>query len=116
MLQKFCVLLRWNTMKKKCTQRLPPDKDSHQLRSKRVNYQSYIYLSYSKPDPPPSPLAHGWQVIDGKCIPIQHSKPQMPDDLFVKPCESEDEVYTSDDSESSDTNFSSEYSSDEKGT
>ena len=32
----------------------------------------------------------------------------MPDDLFIKPCESEVEDYTNDDSESSDTNFSSE--------
>lgn len=60
---------KWKKMKKKSTQRLPPDEDSHDLRARRVNYQCYIYRSYSRKDAPPSPSNHGWTITEGKiCI------------------------------------------------
>ena len=54
--------VQWTKMKKKSTQRIPPDKDSHALHVQRVNYHAYIWLNFDKPDPPVSPLDHGWYI------------------------------------------------------
>ena len=67
-----CRANKWNSMEKKATQRLLPD--SHRLRSKRVNYQTYLYLTFDVPDPPLSPLNHGWNLKDGKCMSVQYTK------------------------------------------
>lgn len=53
---------KWNKMKKKSTLGLPPDRDAHDLKVKIGNYQAYIFLSYHKVDPSPSPLSHEWAV------------------------------------------------------
>ena len=100
-----CRASKWNSMKKKATQRLPPDEDSHRLRSKRVNYQTYLYLTFDVPDPPPSPLNHGWHLKDGKCMPVQYTKPALPSDFnylssTCNNCQDEDSD-SSDDSEES---------------
>ena len=57
--------LKWKIMKKKSTQRLPPDPDSFNLRAQRVNYQSYIFTNYMVKDAPPSPISYGWTIIEG---------------------------------------------------
>ena len=48
--------LKWNKMKKKSTQRIPPDHESHNLKVKRANYQVHILHHYDKPEAPPTPL------------------------------------------------------------
>ena len=40
---------KWNSMKTKSTQRIPPDQDSHDIHVKRVNYQAKVLLNYDKP-------------------------------------------------------------------
>ena len=73
--------LKWNSMKTKSMQRIPPDQDSHDLHVKRVNYQAYVLLNYDKPDPPPSPLNHGWILVEGRCQPLRYLNPPLPKNL-----------------------------------
>ena len=69
---------KWESMKKKATQRMPPDCDSHQMKVRRANYQAYIFLNFRSPDAPPSPLHHGWHMKDDNCIPLRYTKPALP--------------------------------------
>ena len=79
--------LKWNKMKKKPTQRIPPDRESHNLKVKRANYQVYILHRYDKPEAPPTPLEHGWELVEGKCQPLRCISAPLPkniDDMFTK--------------------------------
>ncbi len=70
---------KWKQMKKrKSTLRLPPDRDSHDLKTTRANYQAYVFMNYDKAEAPPSPLDHGWTLDNGSCIPVRHSRPALP--------------------------------------
>ena len=73
--------LKWNAMKKKSTVRLPPDKDSHDLKMARVNYQTYVWLNYDQADGPPLPYDHGWIRHNGACMPLRYNKPALPRDF-----------------------------------
>ena len=57
---------KWNDMKRKSTQRLPPNSDSHKHHATRVNFISYMFSNYDKREGPPSPLSNGWNLEDGK--------------------------------------------------
>ena len=72
---------KWTKMKRKSTLRLPPDRDSHDLKMKRVNYQAFTLLNYDKADSPPSPLNHGWSLEKGKCITMRYAQPALPKHL-----------------------------------
>ena len=52
-------------MKKKSTQRLAPDENSHELTASRVNYMCYVLLNYQSKEAPPSPFSHGWTQTNG---------------------------------------------------
>ena len=65
-------------MKRKSTLRLPPDRDSHDLKVTRGNYQTYILLNYDKVDPTESPVSHGWALEKGLCNPVRHTQPALP--------------------------------------
>lgn len=52
-------------MKKKSTQRLPPDNDSFKLRAMQVNYQTYLYLNFQSKETLPSPRQFGWTIVEG---------------------------------------------------
>ena len=67
---------KWRKMKKKSTLRLPPDDDSLNLLLERTNYISYCQLHYSLFDHP-SPIGHGWELINGKCRPVCYTKPPL---------------------------------------
>ena len=56
----------------------PPDKNSHDLKVARVNYQTYLLLNYDKLGPFESPLNHGWTLEDGSCKPIRYNQPALP--------------------------------------
>lgn len=73
--------LKWSQMKRKSTQRIPPDQDSHDLKVARVNYIVHVLLNYAKPDAPPSPLIHGWTMNDGKCEPVRYTRAALPKTL-----------------------------------
>ena len=53
---------KWIAMKRKTTQRLPPDEDSHHLHAARVNYLTLMYNHYYVREGPPSPLLHGYTL------------------------------------------------------
>ena len=59
----------------------PPDRDSHNLKIQRVNYQTYLFLNFYKKDLVPCPLNNGWTLDNGKCVPLRYSKPPLPKDL-----------------------------------
>ncbi|KAG1648975.1 hypothetical protein GQR58_029417 [Nymphon striatum] len=70
---------KWTEMKKrKSTVRLPPDRNSHDLKIKRFNYQTFMMLNFDKADPPPSPINHGWTLDNGLCIPVRYTEPALP--------------------------------------
>ena len=72
---------KWNSRKTKSTQRIPPDQDSHDLHVKRVNYHAYVLLNYDKPYPLPSPLNHGWILVEGRCQPLRYLNLPLPRNL-----------------------------------
>ena len=72
---------KWNSMKTKSTQRIPPDQDSHDLNVNLVTYQAYVLLHYDKLEPPPLPLNHGWIFVKGRCQPLRYLNPPLPRNL-----------------------------------
>ena len=72
---------KWDAMKRKSTLRIPPDTDSHHLKVTRGNYQTFIMLSFMDRDTSLSTLQHGWNLQMGKCLPIRHTKPALPQRL-----------------------------------
>ena len=71
-----------NKMKKKSTQRIAPDRESHNLKVKRANYQVYILHRYNKPEAPPTPLEHGWEFVEGKCQPLRYISAPLPNNIY----------------------------------
>ena len=73
---------KWNQRKKrKSTLKLPPDRDSLDLKTNRVNYQTYLLMNYDQPCAPPSPLNHGWYIDSGSCRPTRYTRPALPRNL-----------------------------------
>ena len=74
--------MKWKVLKKKTTLRLCPDDDTLNHYCDRANYLSYIQLHpelYNHP----SPIGHGWMLVDGNCRPIRNSIPPLPSNLKV---------------------------------
>ena len=67
--------------KRKSTLRLPPDRDSLDLKTNRVNYQTYLLMNYDQPCAPPSPLNHGWYIDSRSCRPTRYTRPALPRNL-----------------------------------
>ena len=57
--------LVWRRMKKKLTQRLPPDEDTLRGHIQRCNYVIFMNLHYNSPCAIESPSYHGWISQDG---------------------------------------------------
>jgi len=70
-------------MKRKSTSRIPPDLISFKLHVARVNYQTYIYLAFDKPDAPPQPTGHGWTLQNGMCVPLRYTEEALPRSLHA---------------------------------
>ena len=68
---------KWHKLKRKSTICLPPDDDSLNLHVERTNYIAYCQLHYNLPEHP-SPIGHGWELMNGKCRPVRHSPPLAP--------------------------------------
>jgi len=88
---------KWHKLKKKSMIRLPPDDDSLDLHVERTNYITYCQLHYNLLEHP-SPIDHGWEILNGKCRPVRHTLPPLPQQLI--PCDCSDE--NSDESTSND--------------
>ena len=65
---------KWHKLKKNCMIRLPPDEDSLDLHVERTNYITYCQLHYNLQEHP-SPIGHGWELVNGKCRPVDHTLP-----------------------------------------
>ena len=99
---------KWSKMKKKRTARLPPDEDSLNQHLERTNFISYCQLNYHLMEHP-SPVGHGWDIINGKCRPVCHSCPALPPNFDqVCPQNEYDSESCSDESESSSDESESE--------
>ena len=53
---------KWTHVKRKTTQRLPPDENSHSLNAARVNYVSLMVNNYHRWEGAPLPLYHGYTL------------------------------------------------------
>ncbi|KAF3856929.1 hypothetical protein F7725_017652, partial [Dissostichus mawsoni] len=67
---------KWHKLKKKSTVHLPPDDDSLDHHVERKNYIAYCQLLEH-----PSPIGHGWELVNGKCRPVRHTLPPLPQQL-----------------------------------
>lgn len=79
---------KWHKLKKKCTIRLPPDEDSLDRHVERTNYITYCQLHYNLQEHP-SPIGHGWELVNGKCRPVRHTLPPLPQQLTSHDCSDE---------------------------
>lgn len=68
---------KWHKLKKKSTIRLPPDDDSLNHHLQRTNYITFCQLHYELLEHP-SPMGHGWESVNGKCRPVRHTLPPLP--------------------------------------
>ncbi len=68
---------KWKGQKKKSLMCLHPDDDSLTQHIKRTNYLAYIQRH---PDMKrhPSPIGHGWELVNGHCKPVRHTQPALP--------------------------------------
>jgi len=60
--------VKWKIMKKKHFIQLPPDEDSLRQHCLRVNY----LVRHHSLKNHPSPLGHGWELVNGRCRPVRH--------------------------------------------
>lgn len=81
---------KWQKMKKKSMIRLPPDDDSLNPHVERTNYITYCQLHYNLYDHP-SPIGHGWELVNGKCRPVRYTQPPLPQQLMLPDSSEESE-------------------------
>ena len=75
---------KWLSMKKKSTERLPPDEDSLVQHCRRANYQCYIWRHFHEAGTAPSPLSHGWKFSSaGLLEPVLSTLQAIPDDVIA---------------------------------
>ena len=63
--------------------RLPPDNDIN-LHKLRANYLAYIQR-HAELRNHPSPIGHGWEMINGHCRPVRYTKVDLPAVLPPQP-------------------------------
>ena len=83
---------KWKGMKKNKTFiRLPPDSNSLRQHCLRANYLAYL-VRHPSLKCHPSPLGHGWELVDGRCRSVRHTCPALPTHLpALGPGEDSDE-------------------------
>ena len=57
--------------------RSPPDEDSLDQHCKRVNYLSFCQKNFDLIEHP-SPIGHGWDMVDGRCRPGRFTESALP--------------------------------------
>lgn len=68
---------KWRAQKKKSTMRLMPDSDSLYQHLLRANYLAYLLKHYQL-QRHPSPIGHGWHLVNGLCLPVRSTEPPLP--------------------------------------
>ena len=79
--------VKWKIMKKKHFIQLPPDEDSLRQHCLRVNY----LVRHHSLKNHPSPLGHGWELENGRCRPVRHTRPSLPINIHAPGQADEDE-------------------------
>ena len=100
---------KWKSLKKKSLMRLLPDDGSLEQHIKRANFLAYIQ---HHPDlrRHPSPIGHGWELVNGYCRPVRHTKPALPSLLLVSPAQQDQ--YNSDPEANSEAEDEAAFNSD----
>ena len=62
--------------------RIELDADSKFHRNERVMYHANALLNSQNPVSPICPINHGYQILNGLCIPIMHSKSPLLEELL----------------------------------
>jgi hypothetical protein len=96
---------KWRAQKKKSTIRLVPDLDSLRPHLERANYLAYLLKHYLHKSHP-SPIGHGWHLVNGLCKPIRSTKPPLPPSIQL-PTSPQAENNSDDSSESEDSDSDS---------
>ena len=71
---------KWKSMKNKSFLSLPPDADSLRQHCLRANYLAYLVWHPSLKHHP-SPIGHGWELVDSHCRTVRHTQPALPKHL-----------------------------------
>ena len=78
-------------MKNKSFLRLPPDADSLRQHCLRAYHLAY-FVRYPSLKHQPSPIGHGWELVDGRCRHIRLNQPALPKHLTApSPAEASEE-------------------------
>lgn len=77
---------KWRAQKKKSTMRLMPDSDSLYQHLLRANYLAYL-LKHFQLQSHPSPIGHGWHLVNGLCLPVRSTEPPLPLSMSKTPKE-----------------------------
>ena len=72
-------------MKKKSTQRLPPDEDTLRGHIQRCNYVIFMNLHYNSSCAIESPSYHVWISEDGVYVPRRYQEPALRPSMTVPP-------------------------------
>jgi len=64
-------------MKNKSFLQISPGTDCLRQHFIRANYSTYLVL-HPLLKKHPSPIGHGWELVDGYCRPIRHTCPALP--------------------------------------
>ena len=72
--------VKWKSMKKKSRFRLCPDDDILDHYCERANYLSYNQL-HPEVYNHPSPLGHGWMLVDGRCHLVRNRLSTLPNNV-----------------------------------
>ena len=83
---------KWKSLKKKSSMRLLPDDDSleqHINDSLEQHIKCANFLAYIQHHPDlrrhPFPIGRGWELVNGYCRPVHHTKPALSSLLPVSP-------------------------------
>jgi len=104
---------KWRAQKKKSTIRLLPDSDSLRQHLERANYLADLLKHYQLQSHP-SPIGHGWHLVNGLCLPDRSTQPLLPPSMPLPP-KPRTKMLSDDrsDSEDSDCDSCSSYSDSE---
>ena len=73
---------KWQKLKRKSIVRLPPDDDTPNHHCARTNFITYCQLHFTLVEHP-SPIGHGWEIINCKCQPVCYTLPPLPHQVMA---------------------------------
>ena len=70
-------------MKKKTTQRLPPDEDSLRWHIMRCNYVIFMNMNYKSSNAIEPPRYNSWKDLNRECSSIRYEKPALSESMSI---------------------------------